>query len=452
MPLPVVAIVGRPNVGKSTLFNRLVGFKKSVVHDRPGVTRDRLYQEAELLGREVILVDTGGLEPDPETTLLMSMRTAAMVAVEEADVIVFMVDGRAGLTPADGEVADILRRSGRPLVLAVNKVDGHDLDALSSEFWTLGVESLNTISAEHGRGVYELLEAIEAALPEPVDDWDESEEGEDVPATIRIAVIGRPNIGKSTLINRLLGEEKHLVHDSPGTTTDPVDSKLHTEERDYVLVDTAGVRKRRKIDDVLEKFISLRAIRSIERCHISLLVIDATVGVTEQDARLAHLVESRGRGLIVLVNKWDLTPDLEDVNARAIEDQLDVRFPHAWWAPHLYISALTGKGCGRILSLVEQVYVGFNRRVGTPELNRWLKGALDAHTPPQRYHRPVRIYYMTQNRVRPPTFTFFSNTPEGIKTSYRRYLSNSLRADYDFEGSPLRLHFRRRRKLNDQES
>lgn len=449
MPLPVVAIVGRPNVGKSTLFNRLVGFKKSVVHDRPGVTRDRLYQETELVQRRVILVDTGGLEPDPDTTLLASMRVAAMVAVEEADVIVFMVDGRAGLTPADNEVADLLRRSGRPLILAVNKVDGHDLDGLTAEFWSIGIPQMHTVSAEHGRGVYELLEAVEGALPaEEVFDDDE-EEGEN--GTIRIAVIGRPNIGKSTLINRLLGEAKHLVHDSPGTTMDPVDSRLETEDRDYVLVDTAGVRKRRKIDDILEKFVSLRAIRSIERCHISLLVIDATVGVTEQDARLAHLVESRGRGLIVLLNKWDLTAELPDVNAKAIEDQLDERFPHAWWAPHLFISALTGKGCGRILPLVEKVYVGFNRRVGTPELNRWLTEALDSHTPPQRYHRPVRIYYMTQSRIRPPTFTFFSNTPDGIKAPYRRYLSNRLRGDYDFEGSPLRLHFRKRRKLNEQE-
>ncbi|MFT5456691.1 MAG: GTP-binding protein, partial [Myxococcota bacterium] len=396
MSLPVVAIVGRPNVGKSTLFNRLVGEKKAIVHDRPGVTRDRLYQTTTLVDREVLLIDTGGIEPAPETDLLESMRRQAMIAVEEADVIVFVVDGRAGLTPADSEVADLLRRSGTPLVLAVNKVDGHALDDLANEFWSVGVQPMQTISAAHGRGVYELLDDVEKALPplEPSeDDLDDDGDEEVDPANrvIRIAVVGRPNIGKSTLVNRLIGEERHLVHDMPGTTMDPIDSELVVGDRRYVLVDTAGVRKKGKIDDYLERFVSLRAIRSIERCHVTLLMIDGTEGPTEQDARLAQLTADRGRALVLLINKWDLVKDLEDVDAKSTEWALEDRLPHAVWAPHLYISAKTGKGCQRILPTVERAYEEFDRRISTAKLNRWLEIALEAHTPPQRYHRPVRI-------------------------------------------------------------
>jgi GTP-binding protein len=449
MPLPVVAIVGRPNVGKSTLFNRFVGEKRAVVHDRPGVTRDRLYEETELVDRQILLIDTGGIEPAPETPLLEAMRRQAMVAVEEADVIIFVVDGRLGLTPADDEVADILRRSGKAVVLAVNKVDGHTLDDLANEFWSLGVQPMHTVSAAHGRGIYELLDEVEKQLPPLPEgaDGDQDEEHED--GTIRIAVVGRPNIGKSTLINFLTGTERHLVHDMPGTTMDPVDSPLVVGDRRYVLVDTAGVRKKRKIDDYLERFVSLRAIRSIERCHVTLLVIDGTEGPTEQDARLAKLAASRGRALVVLINKWDLVKDMEQVDSRSTEWALEDRLPHALWAPHLFISALTGKGCHRILPMVDDAYVQFDKRITTSKLNRWLEIALESHTPPQRYHRPVRIYYCTQNRVRPPTFTFFSNTPEGIAAPYRRYLANQLRAAFGFEGSPLRLHFRERRKLGE---
>ena len=449
MPLPIVAIVGRPNVGKSTLFNRLVGAQRAVVHDRPGVTRDRLYHETCLLRRDIVLIDTGGIEPAPDTELLHAMRNAAMVAVEEADVIVFVVDGRAGMTPADAEVADLLRRADTSVVLAVNKVDGHALDALSAEFWSIGIQPMHTVSATHGRGIYELLEEIEGQLPEPT--ADEYDNHEETPDELRIAVIGRPNIGKSTLINRLLGEERHLVHDAPGTTMDPVDSRITVNDRNYVLVDTAGVRKKRKISDPLEQFVSLRAIRNIERCHVCLLVIDGTIGPTDQDARLAGLVEDRGRGLIILVNKWDLVKDLEDVNSQSIEDQMENKLIHASWAPHLFMSALTGKACNKIFPLVEEVFKECNKRISTSELNRWLLATVDAHTPPQRHHRPVRLYYATQTRVRPPTFAIFSNTPEGIKSPYKRYLMNRLRDAYDFGGAPIRIHMKRRRKLGEGE-
>ena len=452
MPLPVVAIVGRPNVGKSTLFNRLVGEKKAVVHDRPGVTRDRLYEQTVLVEREVLLIDTGGIEPAPETPLLESMRRQAMVAVEEADVIIFVVDGRTGLTPADDEVADLLRRSGTGLVLAVNKVDGHTMDDLANEFWSLGIMPMQTISAAHGRGVYELLADVEEKLPAASSAGSADDDVDLDDGTVRIAVVGRPNIGKSTLVNRLVGTDRHLVHDMPGTTMDPVDSALVVGDRRYVLVDTAGVRKKAKINDYLERFVSLRAIRSIERCHAILLMIDGTEGPTEQDARLAQLAAARGRAVVLLVNKWDLVKDLEEVDSKSTEWALEDRLPHALWAPHLFISAKTGKGCHRILPTVDRVYEQFDKRISTAKLNKWLEIALESHTPPQRHHRPVRIYYCTQNRVRPPTFTFFSTTPEGIGAPYRRYLANQLRAAFGFEGTPLRLHFRKRRKPGEEQS
>jgi GTPase len=451
MSLPVVAVVGRPNVGKSTLFNRLVGFQKAVVHDRAGVTRDRLYEEAELLGREVVLVDTGGIEPDTSTDLLTAMRQQSLLAVEEADVIIFVVDGRAGITPADKDVIDVLRRSETPVVLAINKVDGPKHETLVNEFWALGLDPLLPISAEHGRGMYELCEAVEALLPEAEPSYPafEEEEGDGEAAfdgIIRIAVIGRPNIGKSTLINQLLGSDRHLVHDSPGTTMDPVDSKLVAGDKEYLLVDTAGVRKRARIDDQLERFVSLRSIRAIERCHVSLLVIDATEGPTDQDAKLAQLVADRGRALIILVNKWDLVKGLEGVNSDSITDALCQRLPHAYWASHLFIAAVNGKGVHRILPAVEEAFQSFNRRVPTAKLNKWLEYTLQMHSPPQRYHRPVRLYYVAQNRVRPPTFVFFANTPEAIAKPYQRYLVNRLRESFDFGGSPIRMVFKRRRK------
>jgi GTP-binding protein len=466
VPLPVVAIVGRPNVGKSTLFNRLIGFKKSLVHDRPGVTRDRLYEPAELLDRRVLLVDTGGFEPSPDTDLLLAMRRQSMIAVEEADVIVLVADAQAGWTNADDEVVAILRRSAKRVVLAVNKVDGARHDPLVADFWGLGVDDVLPISAEHGQGMYELSEAICSKLPEraPEEDpetaedevnlpegWDEGVPEETIGAPafhgpIRVAVLGRPNIGKSTLINRLLGEDRHLVFDQPGTTTDPVDSPLEIEGRSFVLVDTAGVRKRAKIEDAVERFVSLRSIRAIERCHVTCLIIDGTEGPSDQDAKLADLVLERGRALIILVNKWDLTKDMPDIDSRRTEEALRDRLPHASFCPFLFISAKTGKGCQRILPLVEEVFLSFNQRVPTARLNRFLEKVTVDHTPPQRHHHPVRLYYMSQTRIRPPTFVTFTNTPEGVTPSYQRYLINAMRDEFGFMGAPIRLHVRRRRK------
>jgi GTP-binding protein len=384
----------------------------------------------------------------------MAMRHQSLLAVEEADVIVFVVDAQSGWTPADAEVGEILRRSSTPVILAVNKVDGQRHEDLAADFWSVGIEQLHTVSAEHGRGIYELCDSVVEALPEPSAEelalQDEDDGATEDAGPIRIAVIGRPNIGKSTLINRLLGEDRHLVFDEPGTTMDPVDSTLTVGDREFVLVDTAGVRRKSRIGDKLERFVSLRSIRAIERCHVSLLMMDGTEGPTDQDAKLAQLVADRGRALIVLVNKWDLTRDMEDVNSHAVEEQLERRLPHAGWAPHLFISAKTGKGVQRVLPLVEKVFEDFNARVTTSKLNRFLEDALVAHSPPQRYHRPVRIYYMTQARVRPPTFVAYSNTPEGVDDRYKRYLTNRLREVFGFQGTPVKLHIRRRRKLGEE--
>ncbi len=456
--LPVVAIVGRPNVGKSTLFNRMVGQRKALVHDRPGVTRDRLTARAEWEGREIVLVDTGGFEPDlaalPEGDLFRVVREQAAAAMAEADVVILVVDRQAGLTPADRLTADILRRSGRAdgrVVVAVNKCDGprHDLDAV--EFHELGLEPLITISAEHGRGMLELWEAVGERLPPPAD-----EPEDDDAAELRIAIIGKPNIGKSTLANRLLGEERLAVHDMPGTTMDAVDVILEDPERPgrrYRLVDTAGVRRKTRIDDDLETRATLHAIRTIERCHVTLLMLDGERGVTNQDARLASLVVDRGRALVLLVNRWDRVREDPERNVRVVEDEIRRELPHvAAWAPRLYISALTGKGCHRILPLVEQVFAEFDRRVPTGELNRFLEAAVAASPPPQKHHHRVRLNYATQPRVRPPTFVIWSNSPDAIKAPYRRYLENRLREAFGFQGTPIRLHLRRKRKPGEPRS
>ncbi len=467
--LPVVAIVGRPNVGTSTLFNRLAGLAKAVVHDRPGVTRDRLYEEAEIHDRHVLLVDTGGIEPERGSDLFEAMRAQTLVAIEEADVIVFLVDGRTGRTPGDDAVAALLRRSNTPVILAVNKVDGEAMEGAAVDFYGLGVDELCAVSAAHGRGIWELSDAIVARLPPPAEprqgegpepdgvfDEEEDDQGDEGPVRVaqlptetRIAVIGRPNVGKSTLVNRLLGFQRQVVDDAAGTTVDTVDTAFEVGGRRYVIVDTAGVRRKARIDDVLERTITLRSIQAIERCHLALLVLDGTEGPTDQDARLAALVADRGRGLIIVVNKWDAVREEDLSDARQVDLALDKAFPHASWAQRMFTSAKTGRGCHRLLPAVDEVFLSASRRVPTGTLNRWLERTLATHTPPQRHHHPVRLYFGTQNRVRPPTFTFFSNTPDGIDITYERFLVHRLRDTYGFDGTPIRMKFRKRRTLGE---
>ena len=455
MPLPVVAIVGRPNVGKSTLFNRLIGFRKAMVHDRAGVTRDRLYEEATVIDRQVLLVDTGGLDPDPDTSdLLASMRRQTLIAVEEADVIVFLVDGRAGFTAADAEVGDLLRRTSKPVVLAVNKIDGQRHEDLAGDFWSVGLTPLVTVSAAHGRGIWELLESIKESLPEADEEADEvdlqgellEDDTDEAPAfegPIRIAVVGRPNIGKSTLINRLLGYQRTITSPVAGTTRDSVDVFFERGDQRFVLIDTAGVRKRRKISERLEKLTAGRALRTIEAAHVVLLVVDGSEGVTEQEARLGALAADRGRALTVIVNKWDLQGRGQGPR-RDFMDGLRRRFPHLAWADVLFMSALTGRGVHRLWDAVDRANEAHRFTLGTGVLNRWARSVWSTTPPPMHKHRPVRFYYVTQTGIRPPTFTFFCNQPQALSPSYRRFLTNQLRAAFAVRGTPIRLVFKDR--------
>jgi GTP-binding protein len=447
--LPVVAIVGRPNVGKSTLFNRLTRTRAALVDDRPGVTRDRHYGVASDGALEIILIDTGGFELNPDDSLFSSVRVQAEAAIQEADLILFVVDQKAGRTPTDDQTASVLRKAASrnsknpPVLLIVNKCDNDKAEIHAADFWGLGLDNMLCISAEHGRGSFDLWSLIGENLANTMaTEAEEEDENE-----IRIAVLGRPNIGKSTLINRLVGEERHVVHDAPGTTMDSIDSVVEIDGQTYRFIDTAGVRRRAKIDDRLEIFAATRAIRCIERCHIILLVVDATEPVSHQDARLAALIEDRGRGVLILFNKWDkVAPDPER-NVRVVDDERDQRLPHLKWARALYISALTGKGCRLIIPETTKIYAEFNKRIKTAELNNFLEAAIDANSVPQHHHRPVKLNYMTQTRVRPPTFAVWANTPDGVPEAYRRYLENRLRSTYGFGGTPIRVQFRQKRRI-----
>jgi GTP-binding protein len=452
-----IAIVGRPNVGKSTLFNRLLGERKSIVHDRPGVTRDRNYGTLEWGERQLLLVDTGGFEPEGEG-LLGAMRAQVRAAMEEADVLIFVLDRKTGLTPPDELAAEILRSCGKPVLMAVNKVDHQAHEDELGEFWKLGFGDLYPLSAEHGRGLHGLMTAVVELLPPPrpdeletsaLEDGASDEPDSDEPREWRVAILGRPNIGKSTLANRLVGEDRHLVHDAPGTTMDAVDSDFEALGHRWRIVDTAGVRRRARIEDVVEGFAVSRAIRTIERCHMVLLMLDGTEPPSTQDARLAHLAEDRGRAVIIVINRWDLVRGMPDRNSTVVEEELQQSFPHLSWAPRMYVSALTGKGCHRLLPKALEVLAQFDRRIPTPELNRLLREIESTNPPPQRHHHPVRMHFVSQTRVRPPTFAFFSNSPDGITASYRRYLANTLRDRYGFEGTPLRVHVRKKRKTGD---
>jgi GTP-binding protein len=454
-----IAIVGRPNVGKSTLFNRLLGQRKSIVHDRPGVTRDRNYGSLEWGERRLQLVDTGGFEPEGEG-LLGAMRAQVHAAIDEADVLVFVLDRKTGLTPPDELAAEILRGCGKPVVMAVNKVDHQTHEDELGEFWKLGFGEPHPLSAEHGRGVHNLMTAVVELLPEPCEDDDlesslimgaPAEEADEGPREWRVAILGRPNIGKSTLANRLTGIDRHLVHDAPGTTMDAVDSTFEAHDHSWRIVDTAGIRRRARIEDKVEGFAVSRAIRTIERCHMVFLMIDGTQPPAAQDARLAHLAEDRGRAVILVINRWDLVREMPHRNAGVVEEELQQTFPHLSWAPRMYISALTGKGCHRLLPKALEVFEQFDRHISTPDLNRLLREIETTNPPPQRYRHPVRMHYMTQSRVRPPTFAIFTNSPDGITTPYRRYLANTLRDRYGFEGTPLRVHIKKKRKSGETE-
>lgn len=438
MANPIVAIVGRPNVGKSTLFNKLIGERRSIVEDTPGVTRDRIYGETEWNGKKLTLIDTGGIEPKSGDVILSQMKFQAEVAIESADVIVFLCDVRTGLTPDDRDVAMMLKRSGKPVIPVVNKCDSVGaLPMAFYEFYELGFAADPVaVSSVHGSGTGDLLDAVLSALPEHAGEKEQD-------AGIRVAVIGKPNAGKSSVINRLVGSQRLIVSDIPGTTRDAVDTTIENEYGRFTFIDTAGIRRQAKIKDSIEKYSVLRAHMAVERADVCLLVIDAAAGITEQDEHIAGIAHEAGKAAVILVNKWDsVEKDNNTVNTetRRIYDALS----YMTYAPLLFVSAKTGQRMPNIFEQVLAVYQKANLRVPTGMLNDMLGNATLRVQPPTDKGRRLKIYYMTEIRVAPPTFVIFCNNAELFHFSYQRYLENCLRETFGFEGTPIRLIIRQK--------
>ena len=454
---PLVAIIGRPNVGKSTLFNRLVGGRPALVHDTPGLTRDRRYGECDYFGKVLRIVDTGGLDPEAQRDVIgAGIHRQALRAIDEADVLVLVVDGRAGISAVDHDLAKQLRATGKPVFLAVNKIDHPTVDDLVHDFHRLGLGAPYPVSAAHGRGIDPLLEAItetmpaafdpNATAPETDSDFETDEDPADhaseadhepTPGPLRVAFVGRPNAGKSALTNRLLGEERSLVHHQAGTTTDPVDTPFTIGGREYILVDTAGIRRKARIDADIEKIAVTMAISQIDRADVVVLVIDAALGPAEQDARIAGMVEEAGRALVIALNKSDLIAG--DAAKAQLREQTKDTFHFLSWAPTVLLSAQRGDGVDRLMDLVRQVAREHQRRVPTAQLNRFFAEVIEEKPPPLHHGRSVRINYLTQATARPPTFVLWANTPEGLAPSYRRFIANRLRERYGFRGTPIRI-------------
>ena len=436
---PIIAIVGRPNVGKSTLFNRLARERKALVEDEPGVTRDRHYAEASWDEHPFILIDTGGFEPAAKEGLQQQIREQAEVAIREADLVLFLMDGKEGLMPADVEVAGYLRRIEKPVFYVINKIDGERQEGGVFDFYRLGVEKLYDISAEHGRGVGDLMDEVLKALPPDLSRQEGTEE------EIRVALVGRPNVGKSSLLNKLIGRPRAIVDSSPGTTRDAIDTRLSREGKEYVFVDTAGIRRKSKVTERLEKYSAIKALRSLERCDVALVLLDGFEGLTEQDARIAEFAAESGRGIILVVNKWDRV-EKDSSTMERYRERIRNQMKTLDYAPILFISALKGQRVSKIFAAIEEVVAENRKRVPTAELNRWLEGAVQNYSPPLFRNRSVKLYYISQVAVSPPTFALFTNEPQGINEPYERYLTRRLRENYGFTGAPLRLLFRRRTK------
>jgi GTPase len=433
---PTVAIVGRPNVGKSTLFNRILGGRKAIVSERPGTTRDRHFGNAEWQGRQFWLVDTGGLVPDSEDSLDRAIRRQVEFALAESDVILFLVDGREGLHPLDRAIAERLRKAGRPVLLVVNKLDNLEHSTEQYDFYALGFGDPVGVSAAVGKGSGDLLDAVVERLPA----YDPAEDEQ----TINVAVVGRPNVGKSSLVNRLLGEERHVVAPEAGTTRDAVDSLLRFQSKSLKFIDTAGLRRRAKVEDDLEFYATLRTQRAIERAQVCVLVVDATVGMHNQDLRIASEAWDRGAGLIVLVNKWDLVEEKDANTARQGQEALIAKAPFLRYVPFLYVSARTGQRVRKVLDLIVEVAESRELRVPTAEVNKVLAGLVERNAPPQKPGEEVKLLYASQIGTAPPTLAIVSNRPDEVPESYQRYLAHGFREVWPFPGSPLRLKFTRR--------
>lgn len=437
MARPVVAIVGRPNVGKSTLFNKLVGARLSIVDDKPGVTRDRIYGDCEWLGHRFLLVDTGGIEPRADDVILSQMRAQANIAIATADVIVLVTDLRSGVVATDQDVANMLQKSGKPVILCVNKCDSVGApDPEFYEFYNLGMGDPIAVSAVHGHGTGDLLDAVIAYFPP------ESEEEEE-DDTIKVAVIGKPNVGKSSLINRISGQERAIVSDIAGTTRDATDTRIENQYGKFTFIDTAGIRRKSKVTDAIEKYSIIRARTAVERANVCVIMIDATEGFTEQDSKVAGIALDQGKGCIVMVNKWDAV-EKDGNTMREYKEKLAVDFAFMKFAPFVFISAKTGQRVDRLFEQIAYVYAQSTMRISTGKLNEILGAATARVQPPTDKGKRLKIYYMTQASVCPPTFVFFVNNAQLFHFSYQRYLENQIREVFGLEGTPVRFIIRER--------
>ena len=438
MAKPLVAIVGRPNVGKSMLFNKLTGHRTSIVEDTPGVTRDRIYGDCEWCGRNFSLVDTGGIEPGTENDMLKFMRRQAEIGIELADAIIMVVDVRSGVTAADQDVATMLRKSGKPIALAVNKCDSIGLvNPDVYEFYCLGIGDLFETSAVHGHGTGDLLDWVLENIPED----NEEDEDSDI---IKVAIVGKPNVGKSSLLNRILGEERVIVSNVAGTTRDAIDSYFENETGKYCFIDTAGMRRKSKVDDAIEKYSNMRSINAIERADVCLILVDANEGVTEQDTKIAGLVHEAGKAAIIVVNKWDAVENKETNTMRDMEQSVREGLSYMLYAPVLFLSALTGQRVDKLFPMIRSVHEQNTSRITTGALNSVLAEATARVQPPTDKGRRLKIYYMTQASTKPPHFVIFCNDAKLFHFSYQRYLENQIREVFGLQGTPVRITIRQK--------
>ena len=439
MSKPVVAIVGRPNVGKSTLFNVLAGEMISIVKDTPGVTRDRIYADVSWLDQDFTLIDTGGIEPESSDIILSQMREQAQIAIDTADVIIFITDVRQGLVDADSKVADMLRRARKPVILAVNKVDNFDKFMPDVyEFYNLGIGDPNPVSASSRLGIGDLLDAVVSYFPEKTEDEEEDERP-------RVAIVGKPNVGKSSIINKLLGENRVIVSDIAGTTRDAIDTEIVHDGREYVFIDTAGLRRKSKIKEELERYSIIRTVTAVERADVVLMVIDAVEGVTEQDAKIAGIAHERGKGVIIVVNKWDAI-EKNDKTMREYEGKIRNVLSYMPYAEIMYISAKTGQRIHKLFEMIDMVIENQSLRIATGVLNEIMTEAVAMQQPPSDKGKRLKLYYITQVSVKPPTFVIFVNDKELMHFSYTRYLENKIREAFGFRGTSLKFFIRERKE------